>query len=815
MKRASWWAMGVLVLAGCASTAPRSDRDVRGEDAEVAVDGDDAEVAVDGDDADVAMDGDAPPGDREPSPDREVGADDAAPDAARDAARDASADAALDRPVDVAADVALDRAPDVAADVAADRAPDASMDAGLDAGADAGMDAPADLGLDRPGDATAEAFVCVGPDAAGADATPSGPGASAGTVDCAAAPRYGRSFTLTNERPPYGDFVATPSLHYVVTLLAGQTLVASATNLSFTARARVLPSCGAGSFWTASDGATPGVWTNHTGASVDAVVRVEFSTNPALPSSADLSVTLLDPVATACASLPRLAVGGSLSGLTLPAAPAASLCPQQTSFPVRSGGGRRQVVLRAPAGQRLTVTATSASGVPLFLTARPTCATSLCVGLLPQAAPTATLLYENTSGRDRDLVVEVASATADAASTFSLRADVPARADATCAASTGADSGSLNPPVRANESLRYECGYLVAAQLNYTRVTVPVGGTVTTATSVSGCPSCPGSAPLVLDGCDGLCRDDVRYGGAGGVTRSVWAYRTGVTDAVVLAVPSPHPSLPEFVSYSTGVVADNDRCELAAELPVPRTGEAYGSALAATAREASTPCLTGAAERSLYYRVTIPPRTWLSARTGVRSALEIYDRCGSPCARLATSIRINLDFDHPEAGSSVVGVPNPNDTPRTVILRVTGADPGLLTASFGTSPPDASCGGATPITAGSTTPVAGNRPLLDAPAPCCFSYARYLHHFRTTVPPGQWLGARVAGGFFNHVEIAATCASTSVMACQEGDNIARWFNPGPSPREVYLRAGSLDGTAYDEYLNTAFQLVTTLSATRP
>ena len=56
MKRASWWAMGVLVLAGCASTAPRSDRDVRGEDAEVAVDGDDAEVAVDGDDADVAMD---------------------------------------------------------------------------------------------------------------------------------------------------------------------------------------------------------------------------------------------------------------------------------------------------------------------------------------------------------------------------------------------------------------------------------------------------------------------------------------------------------------------------------------------------------------------------------------------------------------------------------------------------------------------------------------------------------------------------------------------------------------------------------------
>ena len=83
------------------------------------------------------------------------------------------------------------------------------------------------------------------------------------------------------------------------------------------------------------------------------------------------------------------------------------------------------------------------------------------------------------------------------------------------------------------------------------------------------------------------------------------------------------------------------------------------------------------------------------------------------------------------------------------------------------------------------------------------------------MPPGQWLGARVAGGFFNHVEIAATCASTSVMACQEGDNIARWFNPGPAPREVYLRAGSLDGTAYDEYLNTAFQLVTTLSATRP
>ena len=111
MKRASWWAMGVLVLAGCASTAPRSDRDVRGEDAEVAVDGDDADVAVDGDDADVAMDGDAPPGDREPSPDREVGADDAAPDAARDA----SLDATPDRPVDASLDAAPDR-PDAVAD---------------------------------------------------------------------------------------------------------------------------------------------------------------------------------------------------------------------------------------------------------------------------------------------------------------------------------------------------------------------------------------------------------------------------------------------------------------------------------------------------------------------------------------------------------------------------------------------------------------------------------------------------------------------------------------------------------------------------
>ncbi|MBL8605278.1 MAG: hypothetical protein JNK72_25330 [Myxococcales bacterium] len=309
----------------------------------------------------------------------------------------------------------------------------------------------------------------------------------------------------------------------------------------------------------------------------------------------------------------------------------------------------------------------------------------------------------------------------------------------------------------------------------------------------------------------------------GNATTARWTNLSDRDQTVFIAV-SPAQTMSDAGRFSLSVnVGRGARNATCARAQAVNDGSSFSALSFADASDVLTACAgspvtsTGA---TLYYRATVPPGQLLTATSSPSQTLA-----NSPFLRVIQACGANTCLAHSGATSTsgnTVRYRNDTTAPREVIVAAsnypaTNTVPFSMSFTLRAPPANASCAGATAVTA--DTPARGQNTVdaSDTPMACAGVAAAgpALYH-RVSIPAGQMMVATATrtNGTSNLVMRAYTGCNTACAATTQTSTAAmqvlRYPNPSANPQEVILAVSSATGGQ-----SLTYDLAVTFRATAP